>query len=327
MRRQRRNLPEASLSFLDIISCGFGAIVLLLIIAKIGDPATLAEIEQKLKESIETLQSQLFDIRGKSAELDAELSSQKQRLTDTRDKIKSAKEKLKEAEADMESTAIELEEINFAKNGLEEEVSRFSAMFQSEQNNLVAGIPTDSEYIIFIIDSSGSMEKARERMQREIANTLEIYPTVLGIQVMNGLGYYMFEAYKERWMPDSPEMRKRINDKLKNWYAVDESNPVKGIAKAIKDFHKKGLKISLYVFGDEFPSEKSIERAVDEIDKLNRPTRGGEKLVRIHGIAFPTYFAEGDPRRTNERFATLMRKVSYENGGAFVGINELESKY
>ena len=42
MRNRRRALEEASLSFLDVISCGFGAIVLLLIIARIGDPSAQA---------------------------------------------------------------------------------------------------------------------------------------------------------------------------------------------------------------------------------------------------------------------------------------------
>ena len=41
MRKQRRELQEASISFLDVISCGFGAIVLLLVIAKVGDPSAL----------------------------------------------------------------------------------------------------------------------------------------------------------------------------------------------------------------------------------------------------------------------------------------------
>ena len=33
-RRERRLVPEISISFLDVVSCGFGAIVLLLVIAK-----------------------------------------------------------------------------------------------------------------------------------------------------------------------------------------------------------------------------------------------------------------------------------------------------
>ena len=52
MKRQRRASQEASISFLDVISCGFGAIVLLLVIAKVGDPAALEEAENKLRSTV-----------------------------------------------------------------------------------------------------------------------------------------------------------------------------------------------------------------------------------------------------------------------------------
>ena len=63
MKHQRRGAAEASLSFLDVISCGFGAIVLLLIIARVGDPAALEAAEQQLLGSVREIQERLFDIR------------------------------------------------------------------------------------------------------------------------------------------------------------------------------------------------------------------------------------------------------------------------
>ena len=66
MRKQRRALPEASLSFLDVISCGFGAIVLLLVIARVGDPSALEEAENQLLGSVKDYQERLFEIRGES---------------------------------------------------------------------------------------------------------------------------------------------------------------------------------------------------------------------------------------------------------------------
>ena len=39
-RKEKRGITEISISFLDVISCGFGAIVLLLLIAKTVDPDT-----------------------------------------------------------------------------------------------------------------------------------------------------------------------------------------------------------------------------------------------------------------------------------------------
>ena len=67
MRKRRRELvPEISLSFLDVISCGFGAIVLLLLIAKTVE-STALEKAPDFEGSVRKLQEQLFEIRGETA--------------------------------------------------------------------------------------------------------------------------------------------------------------------------------------------------------------------------------------------------------------------
>ena len=43
MARRKRNIEAFSLSFLDCICCGFGAIVLLLVLSKIYEPAILGK--------------------------------------------------------------------------------------------------------------------------------------------------------------------------------------------------------------------------------------------------------------------------------------------
>ena len=43
MARRRRNVEAFSLSFLDCICCGFGAIILLLVLTKIGEPRALEQ--------------------------------------------------------------------------------------------------------------------------------------------------------------------------------------------------------------------------------------------------------------------------------------------
>ncbi|TNF82052.1 MAG: VWA domain-containing protein, partial [Gammaproteobacteria bacterium] len=42
-RKQRRGIEEFSVSFLDVICCGFGAIILLLIITKTVEPIILEQ--------------------------------------------------------------------------------------------------------------------------------------------------------------------------------------------------------------------------------------------------------------------------------------------
>ncbi len=44
-------------------------------------------------------------------------------------------------------------------------------------------------------------------VMQKIRETLDVYPKVKGIQVMNDMGSYMFSQYQGRWIPDSPGRR------------------------------------------------------------------------------------------------------------------------
>ena len=63
MRKRKRPMPEVSLSFLDVISCGFGAIVLLMLIAKTTVPSAF-EAAEDLGGTVKDLQEQLFEMYG-----------------------------------------------------------------------------------------------------------------------------------------------------------------------------------------------------------------------------------------------------------------------
>ena len=94
MKRQRRASQEASISFLDVISCGFGAIVLLLVIARVGDPAALEEAENKLRATVKEYQERLFDVRGESVVLNEQLKSRKEQLSELTERVARLKAKL-----------------------------------------------------------------------------------------------------------------------------------------------------------------------------------------------------------------------------------------
>ncbi|MCY4154261.1 MAG: VWA domain-containing protein, partial [Gammaproteobacteria bacterium] len=75
MRKKRRENEAFSISFLDVITCGFGAIILLLMIAKTGDSPILERAEESLQGIVRELQIQLFEIRGEAKILDRELNA------------------------------------------------------------------------------------------------------------------------------------------------------------------------------------------------------------------------------------------------------------
>jgi hypothetical protein len=107
-------------------------------------------------------------------------------------------------------------------------------------------------------------------------------------------------------------------DRLRRWKPFSTSSPVEGITHAIRTYSTRDRKISLYVLGDEFTG-KSIDNVVETVARINRVDREGNRLVRIHGVGFPTMFSQaGFSENTGIRFATLMRLLCEKNGGAFV---------
>jgi hypothetical protein len=182
--------------------------------------------------------------------------------------------------------------------------------------------PDDSEYIIFIIDTSGSMfNHAWPMMLEKVEETLNLYPKLQGFQVMNDEGVYMFTDYRGKWMPDTPAQRRTVLERLRTWNAFSNSSPIEGIVEAIRSYRETDQKISLYVFGDEFTGP-SIDSVVDGVDNINRKDASGERRVRIQGIGFP--LRPDAPQYTSMRFATLMRILCQRNGGSFVSLNEPE---
>ena len=172
----------------------------------------------------------------------------------------------------------------------------------------IGGIPVDSEYIIFVVDTSGSMQRfAWPLLRHKMDEVLDAYPKVKGLQIMSDEGGYMFSSYAGKWIPDTPARRQAIRERLRSWNAFSNSSPVEGIEAAIKIFWSPDRKISLYVMGDEFTGD-SIDKVLVEVDRLNRKDARGERKVRIHAIGFPTVLDQSVfPETTGIRFATLMR--------------------
>jgi len=327
---RRRAAEEFSLSFLDVICCGFGAVILLLMITKTVQPQIIEASTVNLEGKLADLQEQIYEIRGESVVLNRDLNAKHEQLSEYTERIAILQGQLASARSQYDSIQVEAnsndvitEQLAIARQQLSDEMKRLLGSQYLSKNNLIGGIPVDSEYIIFIIDTSGSMfSYAWERMIEEIQATLAIYPEVKGIQVMNDMGQYMFSRYRGQWIPDTPGRRKVIMQNLRNWNVFSNSSPVEGITAAIRTFYDPGKKISLYVFGDEFTGD-SIATVVETVDRINQTDAEGNRLVRIHGVGFPVQFIRASHLQTTGiRFATLMRELAYRNGGTFVALND-----
>ncbi len=333
MRRRRDGIFTFSLSFLDAVSCGFGAIVLLLVLTKIGEPGALEQSRLDLDGLIAKLEQELIEIRGETVVHQRRLVSIEEQLSEERERIARLRGDLEKIRGEYGATR-QLSEVHeiiegrllAAQQELSEEMKRLQEQqrYRRPKADSVGGIPVDSEYIIFIVDTSGSMfNYAWPEVVRKMTQVLDAYPAVKGLQVMNDMGQYMFTQYAGKWIPDTPARRRAILDRLRSWNAFSNSSPVEGINAAIRTFASTDKRISLYVFGDEF-SGSSIDQVVTTVDRINRPGATGDRPVRIHAIGFPTVFSvAGAGEHTGVRFATLMRILCRRNGGTFVGLNSL----
>ncbi len=330
-RRIRRGAEDASLSFLDIICCGFGAIVLLLVIVRPSQPVVLEESLIQDNGQVRALQERLFEIRGQVKYLETDLNAKqeqlgvdKRRVAILRSEFDVLNSRKPSADDSGSEDATSAEDLQIALQTLSAEMKRLLKGRKSN-NEYIAGVPVDSEYIIFVIDSSGSMTGgAWGKVIAEVRNTLAIYPEVKGIQVMNNEGIYMFPQFRGKFMPDSPARRRQIIQKLAGWSAFSTSSPVGGITNAIRQHYDKNKKISLYVLGDDYQG-RSVRRVLKIVQELNKRNRKGDTLVRIHSVGFPVHLLGRDPgiNSSHMRFATLMRELAEQNNGTFIGLNDV----
>jgi hypothetical protein len=324
--KRRRNVEAFSLSFLDCICCGFGAIILLLVLSKIYEPEILEKSNEDLQQLIAKLQAELFDIQGETTVMTRALSAVRLETSDTKMTLSQLQKELDKVQGqynlqqDDPKMSVDEGDLRSARQRLTEEMQRLQ-VFNRAPDDAIGGIPVDSEYIIFLVDTSGSMQAKWSWVEQKLGEVLDVYPRVKGLQIMNDNGRYMFQQYGGVWIDDTPQVRQAIKNNFRQWAPFSDSDPSDGIIFAIKTFQAADKKISIYVLGDEFQGG-SMESVVRSIDSINVADDKGNRHVRIHAIGFPYNFGGGSVPQSSQRFAGLMRVLCERNGGTFVALTE-----
>ncbi|MCY3885690.1 MAG: VWA domain-containing protein [Gammaproteobacteria bacterium] len=329
--RKRREGNELSLAFLDVICCGFGAIILLLMITKISLPEILEVTLEEIAAMIAKRQDEIEKIIGETEVLERTRIETESNLEDELIQLAKLQEELFELTSRHESVLnltvaqeSQRADLTRAQQSLTEEMIRLLGPEFQRRNNTIGGIAVDSEYIIFVIDTSGSMQTfAWPSVVKKLQEVLEIYPVVKGMQVMNDMGDYMFPQFRGEWLEDTMVRRRQIMQRLRTWRIQSNSSPVEGIREAIDTYYDPNKKVSIYVFGDDFQGE-SVEYVVDQVDLVNRKDMEGDCRMRIHGVGFPVYM---DPTRMQWQtlqYTLLMRQLTVRNCGTFVGLASLD---
>ena len=159
--------------------------------------------------------------------------------------------------------------------------------------------------------------RAPRRCSNEI---LDIYPKVKGIQVMNDEGAYMFDGYRGQWIADTPARRKAILDALQE---LDVRSATRAPSRASRPrFAPSGRptrRSASTCSATTSPANRS-RRALDAVDRINRVD--GRRAARAHPRHRLPHARTRVPQFGNQRFSALMRAMCERNGGTFVGLQE-----
>ncbi len=314
MKIRKREFDIFNLSFLDVISCGFGAVIMLVLISKTNDDNLIVEkdkIESLLKTVI-SLENNISDIKQT---IETQLSKSSQ-IANQQQQLEAAalqlKNKIRQQQNKQTALAEDVEGLSLVQSTLKQASIAVPETRNRKRDEEVGGIPVDSDYVIFVVDTSGSMKKIWHRVSAEIINVLNIHPKVKGFQILNDMGSSLISGYNGKWMPDTPRRRANVIKLFRKWGEMSNSSPVEGIQVALQKYAKPGITTSIYVFGDDYTGS-SYDPVIDEISRQNLLAGSGKRRAKIHGIGF---ISPG----TTGRFGILMRELTKRNGGTFLAL-------
>jgi len=316
MKIKHRNFEILNLSFLDVITCGFGAVVLLVLISKpLESPIENdEEVTKSLLELVLSTEAKNDALFEKLSSAETSRKAELLVLTELKELYADAEQKTSVLRQDAEQIQNDVAGLEAVQSSLERlkqaNLSRKTVEVRDEKE--VGGIPVDSDYVVFIVDTSGSMQEIWDRVINEIENIINIHPKIKGFQILNDNGAHILSAYQGRWIPDTAQRRKGVIELLQTWTSASNSSPVEGLEVALKRYVNPNIDVSIYIFGDDYTGS-SFDPVINALSQLNTNRITGGRLARVHGVGFISNYSNG-------RYATLMREVARGNEGTFIGL-------
>lgn len=313
MRRRSRTLEIFSISFLDLVSCGFGAVVLLILISKPGEGEFSGGIDEArdLMGQITRAERLISDLEDQTSMVEGQLSASKNLAGEMENTIEDLDQQKSSAEQAEAKALDDLEGLQLVEESLNRASIRPNTV-PEKRDDEVGGIPVDSDYVLFIVDTSGSMQRIWGQVSRLMQKVLSIHPKVKGFQIMNDNGIHLISSYNGKWIPDTPSRRKGIFKAFANWRSNSNSSPVEGLEVALKTYAKPGVSLSIYIFGDDYTGS-SYDAVINRLESLNTNRITGKPLARIHAIGIIS-------RGATDRFGILMREVTRRSNGTFLAL-------
>lgn len=332
--KQRRKLEVFSLSFLDCICCGFGAMILIFVLSIGAQGKQNQQTVEDLQKMLATYLASLANLVSSREDLSKILQLTTTKIAETKLKNDEIQSMLDDLDQQLQREKAGQEALLVDVDALKKELAAMQSKPEMVLPNVEpapVGVPVGSNYIAFVIDTSGSMRDFNSGQLwpiviRKVEEVLDVYPQVDGIQILDADGRFVLgERGGAQWLPDGPETREGIKRALRRYDVFSESNPVPGIFRALRlllDPTNEKMKMGLYIFCDEFTG--TADTVLKRVDDLNPADENGKRRVVINAIAFPTTIRfDVSMGNTGLKVANLMRELCHQHGGAFIALQDL----
>lgn len=329
LRRRRRAGENFGLSFLDVICCGFGAIILLFIISMGAENQVIQNLRTKLQELVQQRLSVVAQLRTE----ETIVSQQAQAAQDGR---RREEDRARDLQALIDNLMVQIQYLQAGRQALLVDVEQRREEIDALQKkldmplpeiDLPVGLPIVSNYVAFVIDTSGSMRDPNTGRLLQMAldkmnDLVSSYPVVRGVQFLDADGRFIVRGSRAEWISDSPEVRADAMRALHAYPVFSNSNPVPGIVRAIRTLHDPNnpeMRMAVFVVGDEFTG--TADPVINRLEEINPRGEDGRRPVSINAIGIPAVLRYPlSPDHTGMKFAHLMREICYRHDGAFIAV-------
>ncbi|HEX9786037.1 MAG TPA: hypothetical protein VGA56_25340 [Opitutaceae bacterium] len=328
MRKRRES--STSLSFLDCICCGFGAIILLFILSMGATTNIIRKSKSELEQVLQQRLAALGMLKADRERLTGELNVAEKALEEIVKEIATLEALIATLQEQIQNESAGQEALITEIDNLKRQVAAMQTEIEIPQIDASTpiGVPVESNFVAFVIDTSGSMRDPQTDMLwdyviRKFEEVIQAYPEVKGIQFLDADGRFIL-GRASGWLTDSPATRTAILQAVRRYQIFSNSNPVPGIVRAIRTLYEPGneeMHMGVYVFGDEFT--ETSDSVLDRIDRLNPVGENGKRPVTINGVGFPNLLRSGfSLGQSGLKFANLMRELTQRHGGAFIAVTD-----
>lgn len=160
-RSSRRALTPFSLAFLDIMSCGLGAVILVFLLIKQADEATPQNLGA-VQADIDFEREKAVDLQARKSALEATRTRQATELEQLNRATQAARTAASAAERETSAIRTQIEKARADMSAAEAETANAALNIEEEGlRNYLIGLKVEGERIVILLDTSASMLSAQ----------------------------------------------------------------------------------------------------------------------------------------------------------------------